>query len=392
MIRGFCEADYAPLRQAFEQVAAHYDDAGAAVAVFHRGKCVASLCTGYADRARSRPWQQDTAVNVYSAGKGVLALSLLLLVARGHIALDDTVCSVWPEFAANGKQAITLRHVLCHRAGVPAFTAPVPEDAIYDFDAMTALLAQEPPRWPAGTRQAYHAFTFGWLVGEIIRRITGKMPGEFVRDEFAAAGAPEFYFGVPQDRMDTLADVEPLRAGLPAAQGLQAVLSDPAAATKYALTYSVFLNPPSLMTGTNRSAWRQAQIPGANGHGSALALAQFYSLALGDRGRWPQALLDEMAREQSAAVDEVLLTPIRFGLGFMLSQRSVARRDGGLDYNGIAGNRCFGHPGAGGSIGFADPDRQLAFAYVTRAIAASTLGDLRSRQLIDALYGSPALQ
>lgn len=387
MINGFCDPRFAALQQAFQQVAQQYDNAGAAVAVFYRGDCVASLWSGFADRARSKPWQQHTPVNIYSAGKGVLSLSALLLVARGEIALDDPVSAVWPEFAANGKAAISLRHVLTHRAALPAFAAAVADDAIYDFDRMTSLLAQEAPRWPAGQHQAYHAFTFGWLVGEIIRRVSGKMPGQFIRDEFDAELESPFYVGVPEDQLSAVADIEALATPTPSANALQDLLTDPAGAHKYALTYSVFLNPPSLMTGTNRSAWRRAQIPGANGHASAQTLAQFYSLALRDRQRWPQALLDEAIREQSSAVDEVLLTPLRFGLGFMLSQRRA-----GPAYSGIAGNRCFGHPGAGGSIAFADPDRQLAFAYVTRSIGGSTLGDIRSQQLIDALYRSEVLQ
>jgi CubicO group peptidase (beta-lactamase class C family) len=388
VIDGFCDPQFSALQQQFQQLAVEYDQAGAAVAVFYRGQCVASLWTGFADRARSRPWQRHTAVNVYSAGKGVLALSVLLLVARGQIGLDDTVSSVWPEFAANGKAAITLRHVLTHRGGLPAFTAPVADDAIYDFDRMTALLAQQAPRWPAGTRQAYHAFTFGWLVGEIIRRVSGKMPGQFVHDEFAADLGSAFYFGVPEDQLAVIADVEMLTAALPASNGLLTLLGDDAAQSgKYALTHSVFLNPPSLMTGGNREVWRRAQIPGANGHASAQALAQFYSLALHDRSRWPQSLLQEAIREQSSAVDEVLLTPLRLGLGFMLSQRRS-----GPEYSGVAGNRCFGHPGAGGSIAFGDPDHQLTFAYVTRSIAGSALGDIRSQQLIDALYRCDVLQ
>jgi CubicO group peptidase (beta-lactamase class C family) len=387
MIDGFCDERFAALQQQFQQVARQYDNAGAAVAVFYRGQCVASLWTGHADRARSQPWQQHTAVNIYSAGKGVLALSALLLVARGAIGLDAPVSSVWPEFAAHGKSSITLRHVLTHRAGVPAFSAPVADDAIYDFDRMTSLLAQETPRWPAGSRQAYHVFTFGWLVGEIIRRVSGKMPGQFVHDEFAADLESPFYFGVPEHQLKAIADIEALATPLPSVNGLQDLLSDPAAPQKYALTFSAFLNPPSLMTGTNRSVWRRAQIPGANGHASAHTLAQFYNLALQDRARWPQSLIDEAIREQSSAIDEVLLTPLRFGLGFMLSQRRT-----GPEYSGIAGNRCFGHAGAGGSIAFADPDHQLTFAYVTRAIGGGTLGDVRSQQLIDALYRSDALQ
>lgn len=388
MVDGFCDVRFAAVQQQFQQLAAGYDEAGAAVAVFHRGQCVASLWTGFTDRARTTAWQQHTAVNIYSAGKGVLTLAALLLVARGHIGLDDAIATVWPEFAVPDKSAITLRHVLSHRAGLPAFTAPVPDDAIYDFDVMTALLAQETPRWPPGSRQAYHAFTFGWLVGKIIRCVTGKMPGRFIEEEFAVDIGSPFYFGVPEEQLKAVADIEALTKALPGAAGLGGLLGggDSTKAEKYALTQSVFLNPPTLMSGTNHSAWRRAQIPGANGHASAQALAAFYSLALHDRVRWPQSLLLEAIAEQSTAIDEVLLTPLRFGLGFMLSQRHS-----GPAYSGIAGNRCFGHPGAGGSIAFADPDQQLAFAYVTRSIGGSTLGDIRSQQLIDALYCSEAL-
>jgi len=388
VIDGFCDENFIALRQQFERVATQYDQAGAAVAVFHRGQCVVSLWNGFADRARSKPWQQHTAVNIFSAGKGVLALAALLLVARGHVGLDDPVSKVWPEFAVNGKAAITLRHLLTHRSGLPAFTAPVADDAIFDFDRMTTLLAQETPHWPAGSRQAYHAFTFGWLVGEVIRRVSGKMPGQFIHDEFGADLDSPIYIGVPEDQLAMIADAEGLAVPLPESRGLFALLGgDAEGSQKYALTKSVFLNPPSLMTSVNRDAWRRAQIPGANAHASARALAQFYSIALLDRSRWPETLLQEMLREQSSAIDEVVLMPLRFGLGVMLS-----RQDSGPKYSGIAGNRCFGHPGAGGSIAFGDPDHQLTFAYATRSIADSALGDIRSQQLIDALYKSEALQ
>jgi len=404
---GFCDTRFVALRQQFEQLIAGYDQAGAAVAVFYQGQCVANLWGGFTDRARSKPWQQQTVVNIYSAGKGVMTLAVLLLVARGKLRLDDPVCAVWPEFAAHGKNDITLRHVLTHRSGLPAFSKPVAEDAIFDFDAMVQMLADETPRWPAGEKQAYHAFTFGWLVGEIIRRVTGKMPGQFITDEFAHdLFAPEpaaqrvatpIYVGVPPQHLGDVADVEVLRQPLPGAVGLQEMLGgeDPA---RFALTQAVFLNPPTLMSGTNRSAWRTAQIPGANAHASALALARLYNLSLIDHERWPLALMQQARREQSSAIDEVLLTPVRFGLGFMLEQRPQGPLYSGLafgdsqfgdsqvgDLQKARAENAYGHPGAGGSIAFADTDRELAFAYVTRGIGGGTFGDVRSQQLIEVI-------
>lgn len=380
-VEGFCDVRFAAVQQQFEQLIAGYDQPGAAVAVFHQGRCVVNLWGGYTDRARSKPWQQHTTVNIFSAGKGVLALAVLLLVARGKLRLDDAVCRVWPEFAAHGKHAITLRHVLTHRCGLPAFGTAVADDALYDFDAMVRLLADEPPRWPAGEKQAYHAFTYGWLVGEIIRRVTGKLPGQFIDDEFAQDLAAPLFIGVPTQHLDAIADVEVLRQPLPGAVGLQAMLAGDDAG-RYALTQAVFLNPPTLMSGTNRSVWRQAQIPGANTHASALALARLYNLSLIDHERWPRELMREAAREQSAAIDEVLLSPVRFGLGFMLEQRPQ-----GPFYSGAQARaaEAYGHPGAGGSIAFADAARELAFAYVTRGIGTGTFGDVRSQQLIDAV-------
>lgn len=380
-VQGFCDARFVALQQQFAQLISGFDQAGAAVAVFHRGHCVANLWGGFIDRARSRPWQQDTAVNIFSAGKGVMALATLLLVARGQIRLDDTVCSVWPQFAAHGKEQITLRHVLTHRSGLPAFRQAVADEAIYEFDAMVRYIEHETPHWPAGEKQAYHAFTYGWILGEIIRRITGKMPGQFIEDEFARELAAPLYIGVPDQNLGQIADIEPLPQPLPGAAGLMALLGA-GDSSRFALTQSVFMNPPSLMSGSNRRAWRQAQIPAANAHASALALAGLYNLSLIDTERWPVELMQQAAREQSNAIDEVLLAPVRFGLGFMLQ-----RKPNGPVYSARrhAGFHAYGHPGAGGSIAFADPEHDIAFAYVTRGMGSSTFGDVRSRQLIEAL-------
>lgn len=371
-LQGFCDDGFAPIAQAF---AANFDsagEAGAAVAVAWQGRLVVDLCAGFADRDGTRRWQPGTLVNVFSAGKGMLALVVLSLVERGLVKLDAPVARYWPEYAAAGKAATTVEQLLCHRAGLPAVPPSVDPEAVFDFDAMAQALAAAAPLWPPGERQAYHAFTFGWLVGEVIRRVSGASPGDYLRSLLAPLPGATFHFGVPDDDLVQVADLGTLEtaAGGGGAPG--------------ELAEAVFGYPDTLLRGTNSRRWRQAEIPAANGHTDAATLATVYG-ALANGGNWGdvrllgEQVLAECLRTCSAERDAVLQLPVHFSTGFMLGDYRTAQRF-------VAGGRCFGHPGRGGSIAFADPDRRLSFAYVTNRLGGGTLRDRRATALIEALY------
>lgn len=368
-IEGDCPPQWDGVRQAFADNFRLRGDDGAAFCVYWRGEPLLSLWAGQADD--DTPWREDTLVNVFSVGKGLLALAMQQLVSRGSLELAAPVARYWPEFAAAGKADITVAMLLDHTAGLPALHDPVPDEAIYRWPAMVERLAAEQPWWPPGTAQGYHVFTYGWLVGEVLRRISGKTPGDYLQ-EMAGDVASELYWGVPDAALPRCARLDRLPRRRESQNGQASDQSE--------LVNKAFSNPASLMGGTNGRAWRQAQIPAANLHASARALAAIY----GDLAGPNPHLLDKSGVQRcsqggSARQDRVFAVPLRFGPGFMLG-------DVGSGCVLGQGAHCFGHPGAGGSLAFADPDYGLGIAYVTRRLSGAALVDRRARALIDAVY------
>ena len=375
-IGGWCDARFAGVREALARNFREHAEVGAAVAVTIEGEPVVDLWAGWADAARTRPWQRDTIVNIFSVGKAMAALSLLILVDRGQIDLDAPVARYWPEFAAGGKGEITVRTLLGHRAGLPAIRRPLPRFAMYDWGLMTSALAAEEPWWPPDSMHGYHVNTFGFLVGEIVRRVSGESFGDFFRREIAAPLGADFQFGIGPEHDERIADyliddeIPPI------------VLDDE---EKQLLLRRVYGNPPghSGHGTTNTRAWRAAQIPSTNGHANARAVARIYSaLACGGAVAGVRLLhsetLDEAIKETSSGPDLVLIRPSRFGLGFQLTMPE--RRLG-------PNPRSFGHFGFGGSLGFADLDAGLAFAY-TMNHPGPRWQNPRNRALIEAVYAA----
>jgi CubicO group peptidase (beta-lactamase class C family) len=377
-IRGSCDSRFAGVRDAMAQNFRERGEVGAAVAITVEGRPVVDLWAGSMDRAGTRAWQRDTLVNVFSVGKAMAALSLLILVERGRVGLDAPVARYWPEFAAGGKNDITVRTLLGHRAGLPAVRRTLPSLAMYDWDLMTAALAEEEPWWEPGSQHGYHVNTFGFLVGEIVRRVSGESIGAFFRREVAGPLAADFHFGIGPENDGRIADY------FFADEPPQIVAGDDDDQRRFLLR-CVYVNPPGLSgLGTvNTRAWRAAEMPSTNGHANARAVARVYSvLACGggvDGIRIVRAeTIDEAIAEISAGLDVVLRRPSRFGLGFQLTQPASP-----LGPN----PRSFGHFGAGGSLGFADPDARLAFAY-TMNLAGPRFLNPRTRALITAAYAS----
>jgi CubicO group peptidase (beta-lactamase class C family) len=394
-IQGTFDSRFAAVAEAMSRNFREHDEVGAAVAVAIDGKPVVDIWAGWEDAARTRHWRRETIVDVFSLGKPMAALSLTLLMERGLVDLDAPVARYWPEFGAAGKEDVTVRMVLSHRAGVPGVRAALPAPALYDWESMTSALAAEAPWWEPGTAHGYHVNTLGFLIGEIVRRVSGETLRAFFDSQVAGPLDADFHFGTA--RRDGVADF--LFPGPDSVPNFEARMTDllladllegepPSGLDEDELRLRVnrvYLNPPGISGfGTvNTDAWRAALIPSANGHATARGVARIFA-ALGGGGALngirvvePETIEIAIA-EASSGLDVVLGRPTRFGLGFMLTQPE--RRFG-------PNPRTFGHLGAGGSLAFADPDVRLAFAYVMNQ-PGPRWQNPRNRALIDAVYAS----
>jgi CubicO group peptidase (beta-lactamase class C family) len=380
-IDGECDKRFAGVREAFAESFDKRGELGAAVSIYLDGKCVVDLWGGYADKARTRPWQRDTLVNVYSTTKGLTSTCAHRLIDQGKLDPDEPVSKYWPEFAQAGKKDLPVRYILSHRAGLPGVSKKLAEDAIYNWDVMTEALAEQEPFWQPGTKHGYHAITIGWLVGEVIRRISGKGLGTYFRTEIAEPLGLDAHIGLDAKHDARVTDILPSPPPPPGTPNLfEEAAKDPRGPTAAA-----FMNPPVLTKPSvpNSRAWRAAEIGGANGHATARSLAKMYgALARGGeidgyRIVRPEAL-ERFWSEQSYGPDQVLMQmSTRFSLGFMLSQPGAS----------FGPNiKAFGHPGAGGSLGFADPLKKVGFGYTMNQMANGLLIDSRPQALFEAFY------
>lgn len=381
-VHGDCDERFARVRDAFVSNFADYGEVGAAVAVTIDGRSVIDLWGGHASQDRVRPWTRDTLVNVWSTTKGLCAMCAHRLADQGKLDLEAPVAKYWPEFAASGKAAIPVSALLNHRAGLAAIRAPLKHEDLFNWDKVTTELARQEPWWPPGSRHGYHAITFGWLVGEVVRRISGKSLGAYFRDEIAKPLNADAHIGIGPEFDARIADILYAAPPQPGERNIFAdIASDP-----LSVGYAAIFNPPSMFSQatTNSRDWRAAEIPGANGHANVRALARIYG-ALARGGEVDGIKLFSPAEirrchvEQSKGPDAVLPLTTRFGLGFMLSQPGAMMGPN---------PHTFGHPGAGGSLGFADPDAKIGFGYVMNQMGNEPLLDPRPARLIEALYAS----
>jgi CubicO group peptidase (beta-lactamase class C family) len=383
-VTGLCDERFSAVREAFVGNFSDGGEVGAGVCVIVDGDVMVDLIGGWADATATRRWQPDTMVNVYSAGKALVALLALQLVDAGHIGLDDPVASVWPEFGVGGKRAATLRQALCHQAGVPAIREPLTNDDLWNWNRMANALAATEAWWEPGTRHTYHTNTYGHLIGEIVRRITGEMPGARLRNIIDPLGA-DVWWGVPAAEQHRCADViwaPP--AGLGGA-GSSNTAGRPDEATNGVTNEATmirlgYINPPgySSIGVVNTPQWRTAQVPSTNGHATATGLARVYSALLQPGRLLSPELLAEATRPQSEGYCPVLGEEATFGLGF---KPTTVRRPFGPNPRG------FGHFGTGGAVGFADPDAGVAFGYVMNDVIPRWQSS-RNRALIEAVYRS----
>jgi CubicO group peptidase (beta-lactamase class C family) len=372
-ISGRCDPAFASVRDAFVDNFAERGEVGASVCVLVEGSVVVDLAGGWADEARTRAFELDTLVDFYSVGKAFVGLLALQLVDVGHLALDDPIASVWPEFAAGGKDTATLRHALCHQAGVPAIRERLTNDDLWSWPRMTHALAHTDAWFEPGSRHTYHTNTYGHLVGEIIRRVTGELPGARLQTVAGEIGADVFW-GVPSSEQGRCADVIWAPPGTLGGFDFDTLAGE---ALMVALGY---FNPPgySSMGVVNSPEWRAAEVPSTNGHGTAKGVARVYDALLGPGRLLSPDLLGEATRPQSIGHCPVLGEEVTFGLGFA---PTVPNRSFGPN----AGS--FGHFGTGGALGFADPTARVAFGYVMNHVIPRWQST-RNRALIDAVYAS----
>jgi CubicO group peptidase (beta-lactamase class C family) len=371
--QGTCDPAFTAVRDVFAASLADGDDLGAAVTVVVDGRPVVDLWGGVADERTGRAWAEDTACVTFSATKAVTAAAALHLAERGRIDLDARVTDWWPGFGAHGKEAATGVHLLSHQAGLPAFAAPVAVAEAADPAAMADRLAGQAPDWTPGTDHGYHAVTFGWLAGEIVRRAGGRTVGDYVRAEFG----PELAIGVPAGRVPELARIKggrPLRTPVPNAPrarlaALAAALGDPDSPTQRSMgNPSASFNDPALLT----AGW-----PAAGLVCTARALAGFYRRLVDGELLRPDTVHDAV-RVRAAGPDRTMLLDSAFGLGFM-------RPSSLLFVPPAAQGSAFGHPGASGALGLGDLDCGLAFGYVPNLYRPLS-GDPRAHRLLEAAY------
>lgn len=370
---GQCDPRFAAVAEEFARNFDERGEVGAAICVIVEGEVVVDLVGGWAVAAQQRAWQHDTIVNFYSLGKAIIALLALQLVDAGLIGLDDPIASIWPEFGVGGKHDATVRQALCHRAGVPAIAERLTNDDLWNWERMTTALAATPAWWEPGTRHAYHTNTYGHLIGEIVRRVSGSMPGDRLR-EVAEPLRADLWWGVPAAVQPQCADV----IWAPASPMRTAGIDDLTGEARM-IAFGYF-NPPGYSSAgvVNSPEWRGAQVPSTNGHGSAVGVARLYAALLEPGRLLSPALLAEATRVQSEGFCPVLGEDTAFGLGF---KPTSPRRPFGPN------PRSFGHFGTGGAVGFADPDAGVAFGYVMNHVIPRWQST-RNRALMDAVYRS----
>jgi len=362
-IRGHCDEHFLGVKEAFAKNFEDGLEVGASFAATIDGEFVVDIWAGWADAARSRPWERDTIVNVYSTTKVMAALCALMLVDRGMLDLDEPVARYWPEFAQAGKEQIPVRYLLSHQSGMAGFVEPVPVEALYDWDRITALLAAQEPLWEPGTASGYHSLTFGYLLGEVLRRITGKTLGTFFREEVAEPLGADFHIGLSEKHDSRVGEMVPPE-DTASAKGIIYPNSKLA---------EIMANPGTPVEVTRDRAWRGAEIPAANGHGNARSVARVAAaLACGGELDGVRLLgmptIEKALEEQCYGADLVLAQTIRFGLGWGLT----------CDDMPVGPNpRTFFWGGRGGSAVVMDPDARLSFAYVMNKMNSGTLGDNR---------------
>ncbi|HAP76277.1 MAG TPA: esterase [Acidimicrobiaceae bacterium] len=382
---GFVAPGWEGVRDAFEHNLTDGEDIGAGVAVYHRGQKVVDLVGGWFDADRSQPYDADTLQLVFSTTKGIAAIAVGICVQRGWLAYDQPVSRYWPEFAAKGKGEATVAQLLSHQCGLFSVQGDITLAEALDWPTITSRLADTEPEWPIGSTHGYHALTYGWLAGELVRRAdpAGRGIGQFVREEIAAPLGVECYIGLPEEHEPR---VSPLVGGLggdavddPAIRQMMEAFMGPGTNGGRALSLNGAFTATDGTNPFNSRAVHAAEIPAANAITNAHSLARIYAATLGPVDG-VQVLSDSVREVARTSVtpenepDACLIVPTAFGMGFMTPSMFMP----------FAGAGSYGHPGAGGSVAFAQPERSMALGYVMNKMAGNLANDTRAMALIAA--------
>jgi CubicO group peptidase (beta-lactamase class C family) len=373
-IEGTCGERFQPVADAFRQNFIAGKETGASLMVIQDGETVLDLWAGYANAAHTRTWEQDTLVNVFSTTKMATALCALLLADRGQIDLDAPLCRYWPEFTSHGKDKILVRHVLSHTAGLPGFSTKISFDDLYDWEKIIKFLEAEKPWWKPGMKLGYHTLTYGYLLGEVVRRVTGMMLGQFLHEEIASPLGIDFFIGLPEKEEKRVAEIIPEQEKL-----------SPLALTLLKLIFptgmKIAMNPVLDSKDFNTRACHAAEIPAGNGIGNARSVAQMGSI-LANGGSYngkqvlSRSMVERAIQEQSRGRDAVAFgRPSAWGLGAMLLNKDL-----------LLGPRSFYATGLGGSVCVMDLERNVTLAYVMNKMAELSEGDSRSIPLVQKLW------
>jgi len=390
-ISGHCDPRFESVRRVFTDRFEAGKEVGAAIAFTLHGEPVVDLWGGYLAGRSEREWERDTLVNTYSTTKGMTAICAHRLVEQGRLDLDAPVADYWPEFAAAGKAEIPVRWLLSHQSGLPAIRKELPPEALFDWSAICAALAEQEPWWTPGTQHGYHPMTYGFLVGEVIRRVSGRTVGEMFREDVALPLGADFHIGLAESEDHRVSELIGSIGGPPkSAPGQpQARIKGPMGdfmrdmQDPTTMVGKAFNNPRMSTNTVHSRAWRGAEIPAANGHGNARALARIYgALACGGEVDGIRILesetIDRARTEQASGPDATIgQLPMRYGLGYMLRS----------DFMPLSPSpNAFGHPGAGGSIGMADPDSGVGFGFVMNKMQMGLVGGPTAFEVIKTFF------
>ena len=401
MVEGYCDERFLEAKKIFEESISSGFELGCAITMEVDGVVVMDLWGGHTNLEKTEKWNEDTIVNVFSSTKGVAAICLLQLVEKGLIDLDQPVANYWPEFAANGKESIPVRYLMCHKSGLCGVREPLEPGAFADWHLICAELAKQEPFWEPGTAHGYHAITYGHLIGELVRRVSGKSIGQYFHDELAIPLGLDFWIGLPEDKFSRIADLYPNKPGLLQKILMPIIAKLPRSLLPKTLSLIFDFTDPSKPSGAafnnpkmsldsqdmeaNSTKWRKAEIPAANGHGTARALAKLYGVLATGGSRDNVHVLKpetiELARQTQSDGKDLVLAQMhtRFGLGFMLGTKDVS----------MGPNRdSMGHGGAGGSLGFADPDNKISLGFTMNQMHAGITAWKTATDVADSVYKS----
>jgi len=370
-IHGECDPQFSKVKETFEKLYQEDREIGSCFAVYKDGNPLVNLWGGFQDKDKTKPWQKDNLVTVYSTTKGVAAFCIALAMEKGLLNYEEKVSTYWPEFSSNGKEDITIGMLMSHQAGICSPETRNVED-YYNQSLMAEKLAGMTPIWEPGTASGYHSMTFGWLTSELILRVTGKSLGTFFREEVGDQHEIDFFIGLPESEDHRVAELVPFDiVRSENSEQQQVELTDAQKSQR---------NSAGTLDIQNTKAWRQAEIPSANGQGNAGGLAKLYSLIVPEDNSLKllkDDTVNQMTTMQIEGRDLVLAVQVRWGVGFILNKHKII-------YGPVEG--AFGHSGYGGSCAFGDPENKIGVSYVMNRMLDNFNADGRSIELINATY------